>query len=86
MIFTCNVNHKDNYDLEYSDIGFYQEESTPMNLVITANEVSDGVNSNNVKSGIVTANHDIGELSWMHIRMMSTCPTNRLKEKEKTSH
>ena len=62
MIFTCNINHKGEYDLEYSDIGFYQEESTPMNLVITDNAVSDGMNFNNVKSGITTANHDLGEL------------------------
>ena len=33
-----------------------------MNPVITANEVSDGMNSNNVKSGIITADHDIGEI------------------------
>ena len=62
MIFACNINHKGEYDLEYLDIGSYQEESTPMNLVITANEVSDGMNFNNVKSGIITADHDIGEL------------------------
>jgi hypothetical protein len=30
--------------------------------VITPNEVSDGKNFNNVKSGIVTSTHDIGEL------------------------
>ncbi len=62
MIFTCNINHTGEYDLEYSDIGFYQEESTPMNPVITSNEVSDGMNSNNLKSGIITLYHDIGEL------------------------
>ena len=62
MIFTCNINHKGEYDLEYSDIGFYQEESTPMNPVITDNVVSDGMDFNNVKSGIKTANHDLGEL------------------------
>ena len=62
MIFTCNINHKGEYDLEYSDIGFYQEESTPMNPVITDNAVSDGMDFNNVKSGIKTANHDLGEL------------------------
>jgi len=33
-----------------------------MNPVITANEVSDGMNFNNVKSGIIAADHDIGEL------------------------
>ena len=33
-----------------------------MNPVITANEVSDSMNFNNVKSGIITADHDIGEL------------------------
>ena len=59
MIFTCNINHKGEYDLEYSDKGFYQEESTPMNLVITYNEVSDGMNFNNVKSGIITADHEM---------------------------
>ena len=62
MIFTCNINHKGEYDLEYSDIGFYQKESTPMNPVITDNAVSDGMDFNNVKSGIKTANHDLGEL------------------------
>ena len=62
MIFTCNINHNREFDLEYLDIGFYQEESTPMNLVMTDNEVSDGMNFNNVKSGIITADHEIGEL------------------------
>jgi hypothetical protein len=33
-----------------------------MNRVITANEVSNGMNFNNVKSGIITADHDLGEL------------------------
>ena len=33
-----------------------------MNPAITANVVSDGMNFNNEKSGIITANHDIGEL------------------------
>jgi hypothetical protein len=33
-----------------------------MNPFITANEVSDGMKFNNVKSGIITADHDIGEL------------------------
>jgi hypothetical protein len=61
MIFTCNINHKGDYDLEYSDIGFYQEESTPMNPVITDNVVSDGMTFNDV-SGIITADHDIGAL------------------------
>jgi hypothetical protein len=61
-IFTCNINHKGEYDLEYSDIGFYQEESTPMNLVITDNAVSDGMDFNNVKSGIITADNDLEEL------------------------
>ena len=56
------MNHKGEYDLENSDIGFYREESTPMDLVITANEVSHGMKFNNVKSGIITADHDIGEL------------------------
>jgi len=60
MIFTYNINHKGEYDLEHLDIGFYQEESPPMNLVITANEVSDGMKFNNVKSDIITADHDIG--------------------------
>ena len=62
MIFTCNINHKGEYEVEYSDIGFYQEESTPMNPVITVNAVSDGMNFKNVKSGIITADHDIGGL------------------------
>ena len=62
MIFTCNINNTGENNFEYWDIGFYQEESTPMNPVITANEVSDGMNFNNVKSGIITAHHDIGEL------------------------
>ena len=62
MIFTCNLNRKDEYDFEYSDIGFYPEESTPLDLVITDNAVSDGMDFNNVKSGIKTANHDLGEL------------------------
>jgi hypothetical protein len=62
MTFTCNINHKGDYDLKYLDIGFYQEESTHMNPVITVNEVSDGMNFNNVKSGIITADHDIGEI------------------------
>jgi hypothetical protein len=62
MIFTCNLNHKDEYDFEYSDIGFYPEESTPLDPVITDNVVSDGMNFNNVKSGIITADHDQGEL------------------------
>jgi hypothetical protein len=56
------MNHKGEYDLEYSDIGLYQEESTPMDPVITDNAVSDGMNFNNAKSGIITADHDIGEL------------------------
>jgi hypothetical protein len=62
MIFTCNLNHKGEYDFEYSDIGFYQEESTPLDPVITDNAVSDGINFNNAKSGIITADHDLGEL------------------------
>ena len=33
-----------------------------MNPVITPIEVSDGMNFNNVKSGIIIVNHDIGEL------------------------
>ena len=49
MIFICNLNHKGEYDLEYSDIGMYQEESTPMDPVITDNAVSDGMNFNNAK-------------------------------------
>jgi len=61
MIFTCNINHKGEYGLEYSDIGFYQEESTPLNPVIKANEVSDGMKFNNMKSGVITADHDIGK-------------------------
>jgi hypothetical protein len=56
------MNHTGEYDLEYSDIGLYQEESTPMDPVITDNGVSDGMNFNNVKSGIITADHDIEEL------------------------
>ena len=62
MIFTCNLNHKDEYDFEYSDIGFYPEESTPLDPVITNNAVSNGINFNNAKSGIITADHDQGEL------------------------
>ena len=62
MIFTCNLNHEGEYDFEYSDIGFYQEESTPLDPVITDNAVSDGMNFNNAKSGIITADHDLGEL------------------------
>jgi hypothetical protein len=30
MIFACNINHKGDYDLDYLDIGFDQEESTPI--------------------------------------------------------
>jgi hypothetical protein len=26
MIFTCNMNHEGEYDLEYSDISLYQED------------------------------------------------------------
>ena len=33
-----------------------------MNPVITANEVSDGMNFNNVESCIITDDHDLGEL------------------------
>jgi len=62
MICTCNLNHKDEYDFEYSDIGFYPEESTPLDPVITNNAVSNGINFNNAKSGIITADHDQGEL------------------------
>ena len=63
MIFTCNLNHKGEYDFEYSDIGFYQAESTPLDPVITDdNAVSDDMNFNNAKSGIITADHDLGEL------------------------
>ena len=62
MIFTCNLNHEGEYDFEYSDIGFYQEESTPLDPVITDNAVSDGMNFNNAKSGIITADRDLGEL------------------------
>ena len=62
MIFACNINNKGEYDLDYSDIGFYPEDSTPMNPVITANEVSDGMNFNNMESGIITDDHDLGEL------------------------
>lgn len=62
MIFTCNMNHEGEYDLEYSDIGLYQEESTAMDPVITDNAVSDGMNFNNAKSGIITVDHDPGEL------------------------
>ena len=61
MIFTCNLNNKDEYDFEYSDIGIYQEES-PLDPVIADNAVSDGMNFNNAKSGIITADHDLGEL------------------------
>ena len=61
MIFTCNLNHKGEYDFEYLDIGFYPEEATPMNPVITDNAVSDGVNFNNVTSGIIAADHNLGE-------------------------
>ena len=53
MIFTCNLNHKGEYDFE---------ESTPLDSVITDNAVSDGMNFNNAKSGIITADHDQGEL------------------------
>jgi hypothetical protein len=56
------MNHEGEYDLEYSDIGLYQEESTPMDPVITDNAVSDGMNFNNAKSGIITVDHDPGEL------------------------
>ena len=45
-----------------SDIGFYQEESTPLDPVITDNAVSDGMNFNNAKSGIITADRDLREL------------------------
>ncbi len=62
MIFTCNLNHEGEYDFEYSDIGFYQEESTPLDPVITDNAVSDGMNFNNAKSGIITADRDLGDL------------------------
>jgi hypothetical protein len=63
MIFACNINNKGEYDLEYSDIGLYPaEDSTPMNPVITANELSDGMNFNNVESRIITDDHDLGEL------------------------
>jgi len=34
----------------------------PLNPVITANAASDGMNFNNAKSGIITADHDLGEL------------------------
>jgi hypothetical protein len=44
------MNHKGEYDFEYSDIGLYQEESTPMDRVITENGVSDGMNFNTAKS------------------------------------
>ena len=33
-----------------------------MNTVIAANEVSDGMNFNNMKSGIITVNNDIEEI------------------------
>ena len=33
-----------------------------MDPVITDSEVSDGMNFNNAKSGIITADHDLGEL------------------------
>ena len=33
-----------------------------MNPVITANEVSDGMTFNNIKSGFITADHDLVEL------------------------
>ena len=62
MIFTCNINNKGWYDSEYSYIGFYQKESTQINPVITANEVPDGMNFNNENSGMITPNHDKGEL------------------------
>ena len=62
MIFTCNLNHKGEYDFEYSDIGFYPEESTPLDPVITYNGVSDSMNFNNAKSGIITADHYLREL------------------------
>ena len=62
MIFTWCLNHKGGYDFEYSDIGFYQEESTPLDPVITDTVVPDGMNFNNVKNGIITADHDLGEL------------------------
>ena len=62
MIFTCNINHKGDYDLEYLDIVFLQEESTPMDPVIMDNAESNGMNFNNAKSGIITADHDIGDL------------------------
>ena len=34
MIFTFNLFEKGDYDLEYSDIGYYPEESIPESMVL----------------------------------------------------
>ena len=90
MIFTCNLNHKGEYDLEYSDIGFYPEESTPLDPVITDNAVSDGMNFNNAKSGIITADHDQGELKLNarqnHVTLSHHENGGEKKRNERTLH
>jgi hypothetical protein len=84
MIFTCNINHKGEYDLEYSDISFYQEESTPMNPVITGNAVSDSMNFNNVKSCIITVDHDLGEQK-LNVHQNDVDPSHHENEVERNN-
>ena len=80
MIFICNINHKGDYDFKYLDIGFYQEKSNPLNPVITANELSDGADFNNATRGIITADHDFGELKLNAIRKVLTCLTMKMRK------
>jgi hypothetical protein len=89
MIFTCNIN-KGEYDFEYSDIGFYQEESSPLDPVITDNAVSDGMNFNNAKSGTIYADHDIGKLKLNahqnDVDLSDHENEEKKKRNERTSH
>ena len=85
MIYTCNI-YKGEYDLEYADIGLYQEESSPTNPVITDNVVSVGMNFKNVKSGTITADHDIGKLKLNIHQNDVDLSHDEKKRNKRTSH
>ena len=57
-----------------------------MNPVITANEVSDVMNFNNMKSRIITVNHDLGELKRNAYQNGVDLSHQENEGKETTSH
>ena len=54
-----------------------------MDPVITDNAVSDGMNFNNAKSGIITADHEIGELKLNAHQNDVTLPHNENEGEKK---